>query len=537
MQKTAFLLGGALLLILAACDSALEEDPTSFVGPSNFYNNAEDARAAVNGAYLGMNYVVDWQYLQLIELPGPALHGSEQPAALDNPDGRLENWRWTASGANESKFETVYTEAYESISYANAVIDNVPGIENMDSELRERFVGEARFIRAVHYFNLVRLFGGVPLVRSKTEDLENLAQPRTPEDSIYAFIIDELEAASNTLPLKSEYSGSDAARASRGAAQMLLAKVYLRRGSLSAANGITGERELAQPGDYEAALGLIDEVIDSGEYRLPEDVQAQYRDMFVEEVAGEQNEEVLLAIQRDVALPQDGLVCQVATHDSPFNITGTTNFASELPFYNSFDDADLRKGVSFLIEYEKDGSGERVVYNQNDIDGDGYLQVTPTISKYYLQGGEEACVDDNDFILFRYADLLLMKAEAINRSNGGPTAEAYDAINQVRERAGIEPLSGLGYQGFREALYEERSKELFFEHQGWFDAQRFFDVATQTIRRHAELNDALNAELPGGGNYNFGPLDPQIDDPTDRLFPLPQLALDRNSELEQNPGY
>jgi hypothetical protein len=528
----------ACATVLASCDSALEEDPTSFVGPDNFYNNAEDALAALDGAYKGLNndfdgetYIPDETHLQLVETPGPTLMPIPNYTS-GSPEYAMDNWTWSPSLPN---LVPAYEDAYEGINLANAVIDNVPGIENMDTGLRERIVAEARFIRSIHYFNLVRLFGAVPLRRSEVKDLANAQStlPRTPEDSLYTFLINDLERTISVLPPKSEYSGGDVVRASKGAAQMQLAKVYLRRGSMSAANGLTGQRQFAQDGDYRKALDLINEVIDSGEYTLSEDVQEQYRDMFIDATANQPpGEGAIFAIQRDAATDGSSnfLPCLTAPAGSDkFADASWSNFTSELPFYNSFENADLRKEVSFITEY---GEGEsRAVYDQDDIEGDGYTIDTPTPYKHAVQDGSSTyCGENNDFVLLRYADLLLMKAEAINEMNQGPNGEAYDAINRIRNRAGLDDLdSDLDYEGFREALFTERSRELFFEHKGWFDVQRYFDIATERIEAHAQVD--------GNESYLLGPADPQIDDPQDRLFPIPQIALDRNSELVQNDEY
>jgi hypothetical protein len=126
-----------------------------------------------------------------------------------------------------------------------------------------------------------------------------------------------------------------------------------------------------------------------------------------------------------------------------------------------------------------------------------------------------------------------MKAEALNEVNDGPTSEAYAAINKVRERAGLEPLSGgMDYEAFREAVYTERRKELVAEGHGWHTMQRFWDVATRRVREHAEFD----AQFPP--ERWFGPrLDMLEIDPRDRLFPIPASAINRNPELTQNPGY
>jgi hypothetical protein len=203
-----------------------------------------------------------------------------------------------------------------------------------------------------------------------------------------------------------------------------------------------------------------------------------------------------------------------------------------LPFYTSFKDEDLRKEVTFVTEYTR-GSGEQVTYNIDNVNEDSYPLDTPTFTKYAKAVNPSTCDDDNDLTFLRFADALLMKAEALNEINGGPMSEAYTAINRVRERAGLEPLSGLNYETFREAVYTERRRELVSEGHDWHTIQRFFDIATRRVREHAEFDAQF------GDEFGYAPAleDLEIDDPQDRFFPIPQGAFDRNPELTQNPGY
>jgi hypothetical protein len=520
--KNAALLSLLLLLAatFAACDSALEEDPESFIGPSNFYRNAEDARAALNGAYRALlqtdsDYIAENDWLGVVEFPTEVVLAETGPGGTQ---GAINNFLMTPSN---SDLYSVYQGAYDGINRANAVLNNVPGIENMDSELRAQFVAEARFLRALHYFNLVSVFGGVPLIESETTGLTNLEQPRAPADSIYTFVIDELEAAIPDLPL--DYSAENYGRASKGAAQMLLAKVYMQRGSLSPANGVTGDLQIAQPDDYQNALDLIQQVIGSGKYGLVPDYSTLFASPPPED---EKNEEVVFAIQSapEASDAAHELPCRASPDGSAGGNWDT--FASELPFFESFPDEDARKNATYITEFETQ-DGEIASYDPEDPEGDTYEDPTPAFGKYSTAEGLP-CDDENDFLLLRYADLLLMKAEALNEVNQGPTAEAYAAVNQVRERAGVEPLaSGLGYEGFREALYVERRRELAFEGWGWFDGQRFFS----TFGRRVE--EAAAAGFPP--QYWAETVD--VQDPKHRLMPIPQQALDRNSELTQNPGY
>src|SRR5436853_4530494 len=205
----------------------LTEVPYDFVGPQNFYRNATDALAAVNGVYAsfintsGDNYY-GRNFVMLVEYP------TEMVTSLlsaTNERSLVDNYTFTPS---QSYIYSTWQSAYAAINRANAVIAHVPKID-MDQTLRSRIVGEAQFLRATNYFNLVRLFGGVPLELEETTSLDSLQKPRATAAAVYDQIIKDLTDAIAVLPSKKTYTGSDIGRASKGAAKTLLAKVYLQR--------------------------------------------------------------------------------------------------------------------------------------------------------------------------------------------------------------------------------------------------------------------------------------------------------------------
>lgn len=516
-----------------ACDNILVEEPTSFIGPANFYQNAEDAEAALSGAYSQITqgsfngYIASYKLMRMLEKPSP-----EVGVGTNTPEFVFDEWTWTSGTGERGVLPQYYESAYRGINSANAVISNVPEIENMSPELRTRFVAEARFLRALHYYQLVGVFGGVPLVQEETASLADIQKARASEAEVYEFLISDLEQAVQDLPLVSEY-GNEWGRASKGAAQTLLAKFYLQRGSLNSSNGVTGERQIAQQGDFQRAAELAQQVINSGEYSLPADVIQQFTDLFFEKSTAGRNPEVIFADINDPALGIGHFLPMLTVSEVAGKSLAPNSWnqiTSELPFYASFDDADLRRDVTFLTEFENE-SGEMVIYNMNDVENDGVPEDSPGFKKY-AKSEEGGSIDDNHFVILRYADLLLMKAESLNEVNNGPTGEAYDAINQVRERAGLEPLSGLNYEEFREAVYTENRKELVAEGQGWFTVQRFWDIAVNRIYEHAEYNE----QFP---EFRFGPRlnNLNIENPKHRLFPIPASAISRNPELTQNPEY
>lgn len=538
-KKALYLVMLIALLGGTGCTDALTEHPSSFVGPDNFYNNREDAMSALAGAYHEISpghfsgYIGSYQFVRMTDKPTGEYIG------LHDHENIHDWWQWGPATSERNVVFQAYDVAYEGVNAANAVIDNIPNIEALDAGERDLMVAEARFIRALHYYYLVGLYGGVPIVEHETRALTGLQRARAAEDSVYMFIIDDLEAAVDVLP-RDHVQG----RATKGAALTLLSKIYLQRGSLNAESGLPAERHIAQSGDFQMAADLAQQVIDLGKYTLPMDVVAQYNDLFFEEVSGGANPEIIFAYQQTPGkgAGTSGRPCLFASDDAGAPMVGASwNSAgqSSLTFFQAFEDADLRKEVVFLLEMPNEQGGIST-YNIGDpfnpdpalYENDGYIEDVPVIRKY-VQAEVPACEDANDFIILRYADVLLMKAEALNEANRGPTGEAYNAINQVRERAGLDPLGGLSYEEFREALYIERRKELILEGHGWHTMNRFWSIAKRRIIEAAELD----AQHPRSATFGPDLEQLEIDDPTDRLWPIPEAAIGRNPALVQNPGY
>jgi hypothetical protein len=527
------LLAGTLLfgLTMAGCDGVLQENPTSFVGPDNFYRSEADAERALAGAYnlISQNpfggYIGSYQWLRMTDKPTAEMTG------LGDHENLMEEYRWGPSTSERNVFVLTWNAAYEGINAANAVINRVPDVPEMNPETKEQMVAEARFIRGIHYYYLAGFWGNVPIKRNETTSLQNLQKPNAPEDSVYMFAIENLQQAIPNLPTDNEPG-----RATKGAARTLLAKMYLQRGALNAQNGLPEERQIAQSGDYQAALDQLNQVIQSNQYELPTDVVEQYNDLFWEPQEGDTNPEVIFAYQWDPTKGSysGGLPSLIGSDTGGGVLSSwTSNSVGQAgaTFYDSMvESGDLRAQVTFLEEIPQ-REGEPVVYNRQDYENDGYKEDLPVFRKYAK--APTGNLEDNDWVILRYADVLLMKAEAVNEINDGPTSEAYGPLNRIRERAGLDPVSGLNYEEFREEIYTQRRRELILEGHGWHTLQRFWEIGTQKVVESAEFD----AQFPP--STKFGPqLDRlQIDDPKDRLYPIPTAAINRNTKLEQNLGY
>lgn len=463
--------------VLSSCDDFISRSPKSSIPVDGFFESKADAEAAVNSTYdaLGTFWLTYPRGMYLMaELP---TDNAEKGQGVNNPS-IVSIGNYTHGPVND-RIELLWENFYSAINRANLVLDKVPQMEMSDQQVKQRLLGEARFTRALSYFNLVRFFGGVPLHTEHTQSLENVNKPRAPVDSVYNLIINDLKSAeSDLLPP----SSTDPGRASTTAATSLLAKVYLTRE------------------DWSLAAEEAKQVIDSGHHRLLEN----FRDIFRPET--EVNDETIFAIRHKSGSGgrsyEQRLILPRGT------VPGVTGWGADVPrpeFHDTFADDDSRKSATFFTELASPATGEVVSFR-------------PHWFKFVDMGHLQSPADaDTDYPVLRYADVLLMYAEAANEANGGPTAQAYDAINRVRERAygsGHDLPSGLSQGEFRETVWQERRFELAGESERWFDLKR--------TDRLIEVNQQL-----GHNAQEFH-----------RRYPIPQPEMTANPEItENNQGY
>jgi hypothetical protein len=503
-------LAAAAALTLAACndDQFLTEVPIDFVGPSNFYKTAGDALASVNGVYgtfentSGTNYY-GGLFVMLVEFPTemqtPYLSAGNERSLVDN-------YNFTAQ---HNYIYQSWLYAYASINRANATINNVPGVP-MDATLRDRIVGEAKFLRALHYFNLVRLFRGVPLQTTETTSLADIKKPRATQDEVYVQIIQDLTDAIKVLP--KSYAGSDVGRATRGAAKSLLAKVYLQR---AGAGG-----SAAPATDYQLALTTLQDVDATEGYAL----LANFGDLF--DMKHEINTEVIFDIQCSRITELGCHVSnQVAPRSSNYGSSQNGSFTAEQPFFDEFKTTDKRRAATWQLSFVNK-SNAVVTWDPTQSASKSYGADTPYMHKFL--DSLSTTDDEANYIILRYADNLLMESEAINEISG-PTAQAYAGVNAVRTRAGIGNLvGGLSQAAFRDSVFHERRLELAMEGpNGFFDSQRNWNWAKARVAASMALGKANNFK-----NSKYPKAQVDITDKF-RIMPIPQRAIDLNPNLVQ----
>jgi hypothetical protein len=411
----------------------------------------------------------------------------------------------------------VWEAAYFGINRANTVIDRVPAID-MDPVRRDQIVGEAKFLRSVHYYILAGLFGGVPLKLEPTTSISGATLPRASAKDTWAQIQKDLTEAAAVLP--ASWPASDFGRATKGAALTLLAKSYMQ----GAATGAT------DAADYAKAVTAFKTVQGLG-YTL----DPNYASLF--DGTNETSPEIIWSIQNVRVSGAGGYLSQwFAPRTSPayYQPGAQGQFQAERPFFDSYNPTDIRKTGTWNTVLNYAGRTIEWSWTSGIQSSSKYGETGPMPRKYLDLGAPANGAEEPDFVFMRYADVLLGLAEAINATSG-PTSEAYAAINQVRARAKIPNLTaGLTAEKFRDSVFLERRYEFAMEMHGVFDNRRNWPWAKSRVEAHMALIPTLNKSpfTSSVEKFNAAPIPDKW-----RLYPIPAHACELNPELEQNPGW
>ena len=396
----------------------------------------------------------------------------------------------TYNSSNPSA-ESTFTAQYDGINRCNQALNILPKLDKANPALRERLMGEAKFLRAFMYFTLVRTYGGVPIVDhvqnpSSAEDKNMLLTRKTAAET-YAFIEKDLNEAIAVLPLKSAYPSSDKARASKGAAYALLAKVNLYQKNwqkvIDNCNLVTG-------------------------YALAPDYAKMFR------LEGENDIESIFEINGVASVPIKGIAGYSNTQG--VRDAGGWGWGFNTPsksLIDAYEPGDVRKTATIIFRGTTLYDG-RVIPLSPDDKNLGYNY------KAYSSAFTDAWETDANIKYLRYAEVLLMKAEALNEL--GQTSEAIPLLNQVRHRAGLGDTPATSQASVRTAIWKERRVELAFE----FD--RFFDLV-RTGQAKAAFAADKSEFFPNGRTFTEG---------KNELFPIPaNFIIQSNGLSQQNPGY
>jgi hypothetical protein len=513
---------GALVAGAACSDNFLTEVPADFVAPENFYRTQGDALSAVTAAYatfiglespLGNADYVGRNTYMLVEYPTEVVTSR---LSATNERSLIGNYH-TQFNSTHPYLASTWQAAYFGINRANTVIDKVPAIE-MDPTRRNQIIGEAKFLRAMHYYILAGLFGGVPLKLTPTFSIEGGALPRASAAETFAQIEKDLTEAAAVLPVS--WPGSDYGRATKGAALTLLGKTYMQAAGTGAAP-IT---------DYDKATAAFKQVLSLG-YSL----DANYASLF--DGTNERSPEMIWTIQNIRSPGAGGYLTQwnsPVTSPAIIPFTPQNQFQAERPFYDSYNPTDIRKAGTWFTTLTYNNKTVTWAWVTGINTATQYGSTGPSPRKYVDFVAPAAAAEGIDYAMIRYADVLLGLAESIN-ATAGPTAEAYGYINQVRARAKIPNLTaGLSTAAFKDSVFLERRYEFVMEFHGVFDNRRNWTWAKSRVEANMAQISALNRSpfTSSVEKFDARPIPDKW-----RLYPIPAHACELNAELVQNPGW
>ncbi|RYC71755.1 MULTISPECIES: RagB/SusD family nutrient uptake outer membrane protein [Spirosoma] len=507
MKHRFILLSLAATVALTACDRSLDIVNPNQVTTESFWKTSDDALAGVNAVYSTTHRGGISRWLPFYYIIRSDEGRSQSPATdiVNNMD------QFLVTDYNYGNAYSIWNDNYIGINRANQVINNVPTIQ-MDAALRDRYLGEAKFMRALFYYHLVTLWGNVPLVlqQSVVGDKPNSATSA----EVWAQIEKDLTEAATVLP--TTYGSTELGRATRGAAYALLAKAQMQQRKYTEA--LTPLQWLAD-GEGKSLYALV----------------PNYRDNFL--ISTENNRESVFEWQfeenpaeftdDDTETPNQNYGTSIAQFFGPSSIGWSDGEAHRWPIYEFTERTtagarDPRLEASFL-------------FDSTDVRGPNFTQIYgETFTQRYGTGNkrvwfrkfqndhwkiEEGYRSPNNWRYIRYADVLLMYAEALNAT--GKTSQAYPYVDQVRRRAGLPALSvarpGLSQEQFLAQLKHERVTELSGEGHRWNDLARWGDLGPQLAPRDPAFSTFVRGKS--------------------ELLPIPQLDRDLNPNLQQNPNY
>jgi hypothetical protein len=481
------------LSLLASCDF-LKKDPLPSITPENFFKTSDDAEASVTAVYDALQGTGAYgQDLNVMgEMP------SDNCTSANGDVIPLDIFTWNPTS---SQVYNVYRQMYLGINRANIVLKYVPTV-TMDTTRRSQIQGEARFVRALCYFNLVRAYGGVPLRLEPTEtsDPSVINLPRATPDQVYAQVVADLERAA--IQMRS----ANPNRATKNSANALLARVQVTQRN------------------WAAAQTAANKVITAGVT-----LNSTFKSLYPAENKGAESLfEIQYAGSADGGnlLPDLLLPSPLATYSFPkFNIPTT-----ELLAYA--DTVNDRRWA--YIGPIRGGSGNALIGRDHAsyIDGKNKSSANdagPFVYKWTSIGNGFNSTD-NTYVL-RYAEVLLNYAEAGNELSG-PSTDVLAKLNLVRQRAGLPALTlastqAVSKQALRNEIDRQRRLELAFEGERWWDLVRYArQTQADASATHAVTAlDIIAQKRTGARDANY------------LLFPLPQAEINTNPQLQQNPGY
>ena len=514
MKKIVYIAVLAVLAMTSAsCSKFLTENPNGSLTDSNAFVDKDDAEALINSCYDGIQKGHDeyyiWYNLILSDcLADNAYAGGDDIAVINI-------FRRDIDPLNNVVMKS-WKSLYGGILRTNVVLKMVPGIEDPaldqisfgEVTRRSEILAEASFLRALHYYNIVNIWGDAPLVLTTGSTApEDVNVPRVSKEEIFAQIINDLEFAEANLPETRSTEARTRGLASKGAAEALLAKTY----------AVMGTPETT---DWEKVKHYTDLVMKSGNYSLVPDFNHLYDGQH------RNNRETILAVQyMGNGSPEGNYAPALLLPPSLTDQIWRKFLTPSHDLIKAYETAgdEIRKNATIIMEDIND-----VWYDEfyaEKVDGKWSTKEIPF--PYKMRGNDRSGWDCSDLIyLLRYADIVLLNAEAVNQLNGPDAVASLPELQAIRTRAGLGQLTASSKADMVKKLLDERRLELAYEGQRFYDLKRY-GMAVSTLSK-TEWREIVN----GKEGFFTKPF------PAHYLnMPVPQSERDRNPELTQNEGY
>ncbi len=478
----------ALIAIFYSCEKGLDPKVYDSISPENFPQNESDVETAVTAIYHDLRKDQTYGF-------NSGCRFTNGMCVTDEFDC---NWGWTDQTdflfKPESFFISVfYNNMLPTITKVTRTIETIKTAP-IDQDLVDRYISELRCIRAIIAFDLYDMYGPVPIITDPQYAVDpQKAQSHKPsrpsKEEYLSYLEKELKEISQILPIS--YPSSDYGRMTKGIALTVLLKMYMH------------EKE------WQKALDTSEEIMNLGYYEL----QPDFKDIW--DINNEQNKEIIWGIPNIKGAYSNWYLCSVLPADyvseKGIPLTRWSGFRMPWGVWDTFEENDKRRNPFVRWYY----NGTEII-DGRVVNGNGSMMRGSLPMKYPENPDTDGSGNSSDLVQYRYADVLLYRAEALNEVNGGPTQEAIDIVNQMRVRGGVDPinLADFDQDAFRDRILQERQWELCFE--GW---------RRQDLIRHGKL---ISNALARGKIYASE---------KHLLYPIPQSAINENPNIKQNNGY
>ncbi|MDR1557209.1 MAG: RagB/SusD family nutrient uptake outer membrane protein [Tannerellaceae bacterium] len=497
------------MILMGGCSDFLDTEQRGVITQDGFYQTDEEVNEALYAIYNKVqgDDLNTFQFKNLLSDDATAGGGGRG----DNAQGEeLDEYRF---GTSNSIIRSMFTKYYQIVYTANLLINKV----KPESDIKKTALAEAKTFRAYAYFELVTLWGPVPLV-TRPLNPDEYAQPNAKTEDIWMLIEQDLQEAIPDLPLKSQLTAAKKGNISKGTAQAWLGKAYLFQKK------------------YEEAASELDKVIASGEYQLNPDFSTLTRKS--SEFGSESVFEISYADELSTITEGNRVVAYCGPR-TPWFKAGTSGITetgwgwtiSHGGLYDAFVAAgeEVRRKGTIMSEQEliNDFGGSYRIDGNLPYGCDGSVRIKHGTFVDETPGEEYHTISGMNFRITRYADVLLMAAEAYNRKPAPDDAKALNYVNQVRARAQMPDLTSTGDKLFGD-IKQERRFELAFEFVRYQDLIRWGDAAKVLADKGRKIprGDGTYFEFPDAGFKD-----------RHQLLPFPENEMNVNPNLTQNPGW